>query len=104
MIRNSLKLTALGAIALLGGALGVNCSKGSTGGGDQGNLKIAFAIPGGDTISSVNYKITATSSGTTLLQGSFNTSDPNSNASLDVATAFGASGKTCLCTPLPPTV
>jgi hypothetical protein len=96
MIRNSLKMTALGAIALLGGAIGVNCSKGSVGGGgDQGTLKIAFALPGGaDSISLVNYKITATSSGTTLLQGSFNTSDPNATASLDVALPATASGAT----------
>ncbi len=92
MIRNSLKLTALTAVVLVGGAVGLNCSKGSS--TDSGNLKIAFAIPGGDQINSVTYKITATSSGTTLLSGSINTSDPNATPSLDVALPPTAAGAT----------
>jgi hypothetical protein len=94
MIRNSLKLTALGAIALLGGAIGVNCSKGGGTSGDSGNLKIAFAIPGGDSISTVNYKVTATTGGAVLVQGSMNTADPNATASLDLALPPTAAGAT----------
>jgi hypothetical protein len=92
MIRNSLKLTALTAVALVGGAIGLNCSKG--GSTDSGNLKIAFAIPGGDTITSVNYKITATTSGATLVSGTINTTDVNSTASLDLALPPTAAGAT----------
>jgi hypothetical protein len=92
MIRNSLKLTALAAVALVGGAVGLNCSKGS--GTDSGSLKIAFAVPPGDSINSVTYKITATSSGTTLVAGTINTSDPNSTPSLDVALQPTAAGAT----------
>ncbi|HTB61729.1 MAG TPA: hypothetical protein VLC06_27905 [Polyangia bacterium] len=93
MIRNSLKLTALAGVALVGGALGLNCSKG--GSTDSGDLKIAFVVPGGtDTINSVTYKVTATASGTTLVSGSMNTSDPNATASLDLALPPTAAGAT----------
>jgi hypothetical protein len=92
MIRNSLKLTALGAVALLGGAIGLNCSKGSS--SDSGSLKIAFAIAGGDAINSVNYKITASLTNATLVAGTINTSDKNAAASLDIALPPTAAGAT----------
>jgi hypothetical protein len=92
MIRNSLKMTALGAVALLGGAIGLNCSKGST--SDSGSLKIGFAIPTGDAINSVNYKITASLTNATLVAGSINTSDVNATASLDLALPPTAAGAT----------
>jgi hypothetical protein len=92
MIRNSLKMTALGAVALLGGAIGLNCSKGS--GSDSGSVKIAFATSGGDSINSVSYKITASLTNATLVAGSINTSDINATASLDVALPPTAAGAT----------
>ncbi|HXJ18636.1 MAG TPA: hypothetical protein VMT03_00270 [Polyangia bacterium] len=92
MIRNSVKLTTLGAVALLGGAIGLNCSKGSS--GDQGDLKIAFQVPGGQTIDSVHYAITKTSDSSSLTQGDFNVSDPNATISLDVALPPTATGQT----------
>ena len=82
MIRNSAKLAVLGALALVGGAVGLNCSKDSNPSG-SGALKIAFAIPGGTTISSVHYAMTL--NGASGPSGDFNTSDVNSSPSFDIA-------------------
>ena len=82
MIRNSAKLAVLGALALAGGAVGLNCSKDSNPSG-AGALKIAFAIPGGTTISSVHYAMTL--NGASGPSGDFNTSDVNSSPSFDIA-------------------
>ncbi len=82
MIRNFRKLSAFAGVALLGGAIGLNCSKGNS---NNGDLKIAFAIPGGDEIDSVTYTINTSTSTTPLATGSFNTMDKNATASLDVA-------------------
>ena len=91
MIRNSLKLTALTAVALVGGAVGLNCSKG--GGTDSGNLAIAF-VSGGVTLTSVAYKVTSSLTGNTIVSGTMNTSDPNATASLDLALPPTAAGAT----------
>jgi hypothetical protein len=91
MIRNSAKLTALAAVALIGGAAGINCSK--TTSPDSGDVKIAFAIPDGTTISLVNYSITSTPGGAGP-SGSFNTSDKNATASFDIALPPTAAGVT----------
>jgi hypothetical protein len=90
MTRNSLKLTALAATALLGGVVGVNCSKGNKGDDTTGNIALALTLPNGYTINSVDYRIHAgMPSGITDVTGSINTSDPNSTAS--VAHSFPAS-------------
>jgi hypothetical protein len=82
MIRNSAKLAVLGALALAGGAVGLNCSKDS-GSSTSGDLKIAFAIPGGTTISQVNYSMTI--NGAAGPSGHFDTSDQNASPSFDIA-------------------
>jgi collagen type VII alpha len=82
MIRNSAKLAVLGALALVGGAVGLNCSKDSNPSG-SGGLKIGFAIPDGTTISSVHYAMTL--NGAAGPSGNFNTSDTNSSPSFDIA-------------------
>jgi hypothetical protein len=91
---NRMKLTALGAVALLSVAIGLSCSQRGGTSDNTGNLKVAFAIPDGDSIGSLTYKITATSGGATLLSGTINTSDPNAAASLDFALPPTASGAT----------
>src|SRR5579863_2498902 len=82
MIRNSAKLAVLGALALVGGAVGLNCSKDSNP-STEGGLKIGFAIPDGTTISSVHYAMTL--NGAAGPAGNFNTSDKNSSPSFDIA-------------------
>ncbi len=47
-------------------------------------MKLAFSLPDGLTINSVNYQV-ASSSSATLLQGTINTSDKNATVSLDLA-------------------
>lgn len=83
MIRHSTKLTAFAAVALLGGATALNCSKGTSPSG-QGDVKLAFSLPDGLTINTVNYQVLSSSS-STLLQGTINTSDKNATVSLDFA-------------------
>ena len=82
MIRNSAKMAVLGALALVGGAVGLNCSKDSNPAG-SGGLKIGFAIPDGTTISSVHYAMTL--NGAAGPSGNFNTGDQNSSPSFDIA-------------------
>ena len=57
MIRNSTKLTAIAAVALLGGATALNCSKASSPSA-IGDVKLAFALPDGLTIKQVSYRST----------------------------------------------
>ena len=83
MIRNSTKLTAIAAVALLGGATALNCSKASSPSA-IGDVKLAFALPDGLTIKQVSYQVHS-SSNTTLLQGTIDTSDKNATVSLDLA-------------------
>jgi hypothetical protein len=81
MIRNSAKLTALAAVALLGGAVGINCSRGN--GPDVGTARLALVIDGA-TVSSVSYTVLSSSSAT-LASGTINVSDPNATVSLDLS-------------------
>lgn len=113
MRRNSMKLTALAAVALVGAAAGVNCSKGST--SNSGDVKLAVVLPSGDTISTVTYTIL--NSGGTAIAGPspITVTDPRATISLDIvvpvtpagdagdrvtltATATGTGGVTESCT------
>jgi hypothetical protein len=91
MIRNLGKLSAFAGLVVLGGALGVNCSKGPS--SSNGDAKIAFAIPGGDEVDSVSYTITS-SAGPTLASGTLDTSNPNATLTLDISLAPTATGVT----------
>jgi hypothetical protein len=83
MIRNSAKLTAFAAVALLGGAVGMNCSK-TTNPNDPGTAKLALII-GGATVSSVAYTVlSGATPPVTLASGTINVSDPNATVSLDI--------------------
>src|SRR5450432_444288 len=81
MIRNSAKLTALAAVALLGGAVVTSCSK-TTNPTDVGTAKLALIIDGA-TVSSVAYTVLS-STNATLASGTINVSDPNATLSLDL--------------------
>ncbi|HZL17110.1 MAG TPA: hypothetical protein VFG23_05130, partial [Polyangia bacterium] len=88
MIRNSAKLTALAAVALLCGTVAMSCSK-TTNPTDVGSAKLALNI-GGATVSTVAY--TVLSGGTpptTLASGTINVSDPNATVSLDITLPAG---------------
>jgi hypothetical protein len=82
MIRNSAKLTALAAVALLGGAVVTSCSK-TTNPTDVGTAKLALIIDGA-TVSSVAYTVLS-STNATLASGTINVSDPNATLSLDIS-------------------
>ena len=113
MRRNSLKLTALAAMALAGGAVGMNCSKSSN--PNSGDVKLAVVLPSGATLTTINYKILSSSSAQ-LAAGSFNVSDPHATVSLDIVvpvtptgnagdtvnlTATSSSGESCTGTSAP---
>jgi hypothetical protein len=84
MIRNSAKLTALAAVALLSGAVAMSCSK-TTNPTDVGTAKLALLIDGA-TVNSVSYTVlSGATPPTTLLTGTINVSDPNATLSLDVS-------------------
>jgi hypothetical protein len=81
MRRNSVKLSALLACALVGGALGLNCSKSSN--PSSGDVQLALVLPDGSTVTSVSYQVKS-SSNAVLASGTINVSDPNAKISLDV--------------------
>ncbi len=89
MRRNSLKLTALAAMAFAGGAVGLNCSKSSN--PNSGDLKLAVVLPSGATLTNINYKILSSSSAQ-LAGGSFNVSDPHATVSLDIVVPVTPAG------------
>jgi hypothetical protein len=91
MRRNSLKLTALAAFALVGGgALGMNCSK-SSNPGTSGDVQLALILPDGSTVTSVTYTVNS-SSNAVLASGTINVSDPNAKLSLDLVLPVTPSG------------
>jgi hypothetical protein len=84
MIRRSKALRTLLtglALSLVVGA--VNCSKGGSN-SDTGALRLALSVPGGFTVTTVDYLVRS-GAATTLLSGSFDISDPNAAPSLDLA-------------------
>ena len=85
MIRHSTKLTAIAAIALLGGATALNCSKGNSPSSGQGDVKLAFSLPDGLTINQVAYTVTLVQQHHAAGPPTINTSDKNANVSLDFA-------------------
>ncbi len=89
MRRNSLKLTALAAMALAGGAVGLNCSK--SGNPNSGDVKLAVVLPSGSTLTTINYKILSSTSAQ-LAGGSFNVSDPHATVSLDIVVPVTPAG------------
>ena len=88
-MRNSVKLSAFAAVALMGGAIGLNCSKGSN--PTSGDVKLAVVLPSGTTITTVNYQILSSTSAQ-LAAGSFNVSDPHATVSLDIVVPVTATG------------
>ena len=86
MIRHSAKLTALAAVALLGGAVVTSCSK-TTNPPDIGTAKLALLIDGA-TVSSVAYTVLS-STNATLASGTINVSDPNATISIDLSLPAG---------------
>ena len=89
MRRNSLKLTAFAAVALVGGAAGMNCSKSSN--PNSGDVKLAVVLPSGSSITLVNYRILS-STNAQLAGGSFDVSDPNATVSLDIVVPVTPTG------------
>src|SRR5450631_3357553 len=90
MRRNSFKLTAMAALALVGGgALGMNCSKSTN--PNSGDVKLAVVLPSGSTLTTINYKILSSTSAQ-LAAGSFNVSDPHATVSLDIVVPVTAAG------------
>jgi hypothetical protein len=84
MIRNSAKLTALAAVALLGGAVVTSCSK-TTNPTDTGTAKLALIIDDA-TVSSVAYTVlSGATPPATLASGTINVSDPNATLSIDIS-------------------
>jgi hypothetical protein len=100
MRRNSFKLAALAGLALVGGAVGVNCSNGSnpkTG----GDIKLAVVLPGGVHIDTISYKVQNSANATIAGPGSFSVTDPNATISLDIVvpvTPTGDAGDTVVLT------
>ena len=91
MRRNSVKLAALTGLALLGGAVGVNCSNGSNtkSGGD---VKLAVVLPGGVHIDTISYKVQNSANATIGNPGSFSVTDPNATISLDIVVPVTPTG------------
>jgi hypothetical protein len=79
MIRTSTKMTALAAVALLGGTVAFNCSKSNTNSSDMGHVSLALTLPmSGLHINTVKYTIHAgMPSGITDVTGNINTTDQN---------------------------
>lgn len=86
MIRNSAKLTALAAVALLGGAVATSCSK-TTNPTNVGTAQLALII-GGATVNSVAYTVLS-STNATLASGTIDVSDPNATISVDLSLPAG---------------
>ncbi len=87
MTRTAVKMTGLTALAILGGALGLNCSSGK-GGSTAGHVALALSVPPGLQINAVSYVIhegtpVAPDSAIADVTGTINTSDPNATASVD---------------------
>jgi hypothetical protein len=87
------KMTAVAAVALLSGAVAVNCSgkRPTSGNSPDGMLSLALSLPGGATISSVSYTIHSAqpTSPPADKAGTINTS--NGMATASVETSFAAS-------------
>ena len=84
MIRSSTVKVAALAVALSGGGIAVNCSKGSNGPSGTGKVSLAFALPSGAAITDVAYDIKAGApTGIADVTGHINTTDPNSTPSVE---------------------
>jgi hypothetical protein len=78
MIRNSIKMTALAAVALLGSTVAFNCSKGGSSSDSIGHVNLALTLPSGVHINTVHYDIHAGTPATiTDATGNINTTDVN---------------------------
>ena len=79
MIRSSAKMTALAAVALLGGVTAFNCSRNGSGSSDSiGHVNLALTLPSGSHINAVTYLIhSAGTAGVTDVSGTINTTDLN---------------------------
>jgi hypothetical protein len=84
-------MTALAAVALLGGAVGLNCSKSSNPSSPSGDVQLAVVLPSGATISTVSYAI-LNSGGGTITSGSFTVTDPHATVSLDMVVPVTPAG------------
>jgi len=91
MRRNSVKLAALAGLALLGGAVGVNCSNGSNS-KNGGDVKLAVVLPGGVHIDTISYKVQNSANATIAGPGSFSVTDPNATISLDIVVPVTPTG------------
>jgi len=86
MIRTSARLTTLlAATALLGGAIAVNCSKGTD---NTGVVRLALQVPPNFTINSVHWQIMSATN-TLVKQGNIDTSNINATASVDTSCPAG---------------
>ncbi len=84
MIRSSTVRVAALAVALSGGGIAINCSKGSSNPGSTGKVSLAFTLPSGAKINDVAYDIKAGApAGIADVTGHINTSDPNATASVE---------------------
>ncbi len=90
MRRNSVQLTALAGLALLGGAVGVNCSKSSN--PNNGDVKLAVVLPGGVHIDNVTYSVLNSANTTIAGPGTFGVTDPHATISLDIVVPVTPTG------------
>jgi len=89
--RTSARLTAVTIVALLGVAVGVNCSNGSNP-HSSGDVKLAVVLPGGVHIDSVTYKVLSSANATIAGPGVFSVTDPKATISLDIAVPVTPTG------------
>ncbi len=84
MIRSSTVRVAALAVALSGGGIAINCSKGNSNAGTTGKVSLAFTLPSGAKINDVAYDIKAGApAGIPDVTGHINTADPNATASVE---------------------
>ena len=84
MIRSSTVKVAALAVALSGGGIAINCSKGSNSTGGAGKVSLAFALPSGASITDVAYDIKAGApTGIADVTGHINTADKNATPSVE---------------------
>ncbi len=84
MIRSSTVKVAALAVALSGGGIAINCSKGSSNSGNGGKVSLAFALPSGAHIDDLAYVIHAGApTGIADVTGHVNTSDRNATPSVE---------------------
>jgi hypothetical protein len=88
---NSVKLATLAGLALLGGAVGLNCGKTSNN-PNGGDLKLAVVLPGGVHIDNVTYQVLSSSNATIAGPGTFSVTDPNATISLDIVVPVTPTG------------